>query len=123
LLEIVQATPEYVRGTQRGELIRRDLGDGIALVFARDPIAPAQCAVEIARVLRERTHLRLRMGIHSGPIVREGTGDSENVAGGGINTAQRAMDCGDAGHILLEKRVFSEGYGVFLDRHIAVGVQ
>jgi class 3 adenylate cyclase len=101
LLAIVQAAPEVVRGTQRGELIRRDLGDGMALVFARDPIAPAQCAVEIAHALRECPHLRLRMGIHSGPVVREGTGDNENVAGGGINTAQRVMDCGDTGHILL----------------------
>ena len=86
---------------QRGEVIRRDLGDGMALVFAKDPIAPVQCAVEVAKALQGRPHLRLRMGIHSGPVVREGAGETENVAGGGINTAQRVMDCGDAGHILL----------------------
>jgi class 3 adenylate cyclase len=101
LLALVRATPEVLRGEQRGDLLRRDLGDGMALVFARDPIAPAHCAVEIARALRQRPHLRLRMGIHSGPVVREGEGVAENVAGGGINLAQRVMDCGDAGHILL----------------------
>jgi class 3 adenylate cyclase len=104
LRDIVQAAPECGRAEQRGELIRRDLGDGMALVFARDPIAPAQCAVEIAHALREQhPHLRLRMGIHSGPVVREGAGEAENVAGGGINMAQRVMDSGDAGHILVSR--------------------
>src|ERR1700722_8743798 len=64
LLAVVKETSEYIRGEQRGELIRRDLGDGMALVFAKDPIAPAQCAVEIAKALKACPHLRLRMGIH-----------------------------------------------------------
>ena len=101
LQAVVEGTLEYANSLKRGELIRRDLGDGMALVFARDPIAPAQCAIEIATALKARPHLRLRMGIHSGPVVREGAGENENVAGGGINTAQRVMDCGDSGHILL----------------------
>ncbi len=104
LRALVQSAPEWARAEQRSELIQRDLGDGIALVFARDPIAPAQCAIEIARALREQyPHLRLRMGIHSGPVVREGAGEAENVAGGGINIAQRVMDSGDAGHILVSQ--------------------
>src|SRR6058998_176449 len=42
------------------------------------------------------------MGIHSGPVNRvKDVNDKTNVAGAGINVAQRVLDCGDAGHILL----------------------
>lgn len=105
LRDIVRAAPEFRRAEADGELLRLDLGDGIALVFFRDPTAPARCAVEIARALGDVPHLKLRMGIHSGPVMRStDITEHENVYGGGINTAQRVMDCGDAGHILLSQR-------------------
>src|SRR5438034_2838912 len=78
----------------------------MALVFYTSPEAPAQCAIEISRTLKERTRLQLRMGIHSGPVsgVVDVTGRA-NLAGAGLNMAQRVMDCGDAGHILVSKHV------------------
>lgn len=102
LRQVVRGVPEYVRATQRQELIGLDTGDGMALVFFRDPLAPAQCATEITRALGGHPHLKLRMGIHSGPVSRvPDIAGKDNVAGSGINTAQRVMDCGDAGHVLL----------------------
>src|SRR5438477_2752914 len=78
----------------------------MALVFSTTPDAPVQCALEIARALKSRPDLRVRMGIHSGPVSAvTDVNDRSNIAGGGINMAQRVMDCGDAGHILLSKRV------------------
>ena len=106
LTEIVRNT-EQVRAVEATEkLIRLPVGDGIALVFFNSPEAPVQCAVEIAKQLKQYPQLKLRMGIHSGPVneVHDVTGRT-NVAGAGINIAQRVMDCGDAGHILLSKRV------------------
>src|SRR6516164_10779672 len=86
--------------------MRLPTGDGGALVFRTSPEAPVKCAVEIARELKKHLELRVRMGIHSGPV-KEVTDLSEqgNIAGAGVNIAQRVMDCGDAGHILLSKRV------------------
>jgi class 3 adenylate cyclase len=102
LRELVRQTPEFIRATQLRELIQLDTGDGMALVFFRDPLAPLQCAVEIAQSLKAHPHLPLRMGIHSGPVSRStDLNGRENITGSGINTAQRVMDCGDAGHILL----------------------
>ncbi|MGO8672735.1 MAG: AAA-like domain-containing protein [Capsulimonadaceae bacterium] len=102
LRDLVRKTPEFVRATAAGEIIGLDTGDGMALVFFRDPLAPLQCAVEIARGLSEHRHLILRMGIHSGPVSRTtDLNGRENVTGSGINTAQRVMDSGDPGHILL----------------------
>src|SRR5262249_56040259 len=78
----------------------------MALVFATTPDAPVSCALEISNALRSHPELQVRMGIHSGPV--SGTtdvNDRSNVAGAGINLAQRGMDCGDAGHIILSKRV------------------
>src|SRR6266481_3879945 len=106
LTEIVRGT-EQVRGAKEaGKLIRLPVGDGMALVFFDSPEAPVRCAMEISKKLKEYPHLKLRMGIHSGPIneVRD-VNDSANVAGAGINLAQRVMDCGDERHILLSKRV------------------
>ena len=111
--ELQQQLTQIVRNTEQartaeavGRLIRIPTGDGMALVFFNSPEAPARCALEIARKLKEYPELKLRMGIHSGPVneVRD-VNDRTNVAGAGINTAQRVMDCGDAGHILVSKRV------------------
>jgi TolB-like protein/class 3 adenylate cyclase/Tfp pilus assembly protein PilF len=111
--EILQQLTEIVRNSDQvraaeaaDRLIRLPVGDGMALVFFNSPEAPVQCAIEITRKLKEYPQLKLRMGIHSGPVneVRDVNGRA-NVAGAGINIAQRVMDCGDAGHILLSKRV------------------
>ena len=84
-------------------------GDGITLVFYHSPEAPVECALEISRALKKHPELQLRMGVHSGPVsgVIDATGKA-NVAGPGINIAQRVMDCGDGGHILLSKRVAAD---------------
>src|SRR4029077_3031157 len=105
LTEIVRATEQVRSAKEAGNLIRLPVGDGMALVFFDSPEAPVRCAIEISRKLKEYPQLKLRMGIHSGPIneVRD-VNDSANVAGAGINLAQRVMDCGDDRHILLSKR-------------------
>jgi TolB-like protein/class 3 adenylate cyclase/Tfp pilus assembly protein PilF len=111
--ELLQRLTEIVRNTEQvraaetaDKLIRLPAGDGMALVFFNSPEAPVQCAIEITKKLKQYPQLKLRMGIHSGPVneVRDVNGRA-NVAGAGINIAQRVMDCGDAGHILLSKRV------------------
>src|SRR6201997_4446507 len=106
LNEIVQGTDEYQAAESAGRLITIPTGDGIALVFYHSPEAPVECALEISRALKKHPELQLRMGVHSGPVsgVIDATGKA-NVAGPGINIAQRVMDCGDAGHILLSKHV------------------
>ncbi len=105
LREIVRHTAEFERGEARGDLIRLDTGDGMALVFFRDPIAPIQCAVEITEALALDASVHIRMGIHSGPVSRTpDINGKDNVSGSGINIAQRVMDCGNAGHILLSAR-------------------
>jgi TolB-like protein len=106
LNEIVRGTHQFRVADAQGKLIRLPTGDGMALVFFGDPKAPIECANEIATALKHHPNIQLRMGIHSGPVnevldVNERT----NVAGAGIDIAQRVMDCGDAGHILLSKRV------------------
>src|SRR5439155_5859922 len=89
-----------------GKLIRLPTGDGMALVFRTDPEAPAQCALEIARALKEHQRIALRMGINSGPVNEVvDVNQRQNIAGAGINMAQRVMDCGDAGHIFVSKHV------------------
>jgi TolB-like protein/Tfp pilus assembly protein PilF len=106
LTEIVRNTEE-VRAAEPGrKLIRVPTGDGMALVFLNSPEAPVRCAMEIGRALKNHPQIHLRMGIHSGPIneIRD-VNDQINVAGAGINIAQRVMDCGDAGHILVSKRL------------------
>ncbi len=98
---------EQVRAAEaNAKLIRLATGDGMALVFRSTPEAPVRCAVELSRAIKQRPELRVRMGIHSGPISEViDVNDRANVAGAGINLAQRVMDCGDAGHVLLSKRV------------------
>jgi len=106
LNEVVRETDSFGAAEAIGKLTRLPTGDGMALVFATTPDAPVSCALQIAKALRSHPELRVRMGIHSGPVSGiTDVNDRSNVAGAGINLAQRVMDCGDAGHILLSKRV------------------
>ena len=106
LNQVVRKTPQFRKSEAAGKLIRIPVGDGMALVFFQTPEEPVQCAMEIARALKNHPHIRLRMGVHSGPVDQvKDVNDRSNVAGAGINIAQRVMDCGDAGHILVSKRV------------------
>lgn len=106
LTQIVKETQQLRAAEAAGRLIRIATGDGMALVFFNSPEAPVRCAIEISQALKEMPHIQLRMGIHSGPVNEvQDVNDQTNVAGAGINIAQRVMDCGDAGHILLSKRV------------------
>src|SRR5246127_1988266 len=104
LSRIVRSTEQVRTAEASGKLIRLPTGDGMALVFFGSPEAPVYCAIDVAKKVREHPKLKLRMGIHSGPVnqVRD-VDDLANVAGAGISTAQRVMDCGDAGHILVSK--------------------
>src|SRR5437868_10328089 len=106
LTEVVRNSDQYQKGEAAGRLIKIPAGDGMALVFYTSPEAPAQCAVEISRLLKKHPRLQLRMGVHSGPVsgVIDVTGRA-NLAGAGLNMAQRVMACGDAGHILVSKHV------------------
>src|SRR5437667_6218320 len=103
---VVKSTECFRKAEASGKLIRVPTGDGMALVFFRGPQEPVRCALEISQKLKENSNVRLRRGIHSGPVnqVRD-VNDTLNVAGTGINVAQRVMDCGDAGHILLSKHL------------------
>src|SRR5438132_2663426 len=111
--EHMQTVREIVRGTEQfrlaeaaGKLLRLPTGDGGALVFRTSPEAPVLCALEISEELKNHPELRVRMGIHSGPVNEiTDLNEQANIAGAGINIAQRIMDCADAGHILLSKHV------------------
>ena len=106
LNQIVRASEQFLRADRAGRLLKVASGDGMALVFYTSPEAPAQCAVEISPSLKGEPRLQVRMGIHSGPVsVVADVNERASVAGAGINLAQRVMDCGDAGHILLSKHV------------------
>src|SRR4029453_10168296 len=104
LREIVRGTEQFRAADSEGKLLRLPTGDGGALAFRNNPEAPVLCAEEIAKALKTHPEIRVRMGIHSGPV-NEVTDLNEqaNVAGAGINIAQRIMDCGDTGHILVSK--------------------
>src|SRR5213082_2797894 len=106
LNRIVREAEHFRTAEANGRLIIVPTGDGMALVFYNTPEAPVECALEISRALKEHPELKLRMGVHSGAVsgVVDVSGRS-NIAGAGINVAQRVMDCGDAGHILLSKHV------------------
>jgi class 3 adenylate cyclase len=103
---IVRSCDCFRAAETAGKLIRLPTGDGMALLFFGNPEQPVRCAIEITQLLKQHPQIQLRMGIHSGPVnqVRD-VNDALNVAGTGINIAQRVMDCGDAGHILLSKHV------------------
>lgn len=111
--EQIQKLKEIVRGTEQvclaeaeGKLLRLPTGDGGALVFRNNLEAPVLCALEVAKALKSHPEIRVRMGIHSGPVNEVvDLNEQSNIAGAGINMAQRVMDCGDAGHILVSKRV------------------
>jgi TolB-like protein/class 3 adenylate cyclase/Tfp pilus assembly protein PilF len=112
-IELLQDLNQIVRNTEcfraaetKGKLIRVPSGDGMALLFFHSPEEPVRCALEISRTLQEHPHIRLRMGVHSGPVNQvTDVNDKTNIAGSGINVAQRVMDCGDAGHILLSGHI------------------
>src|SRR6266404_9807975 len=106
LNQAVRSSEEFNRAAAAGRLKKIPTGDGMALIFYNSPEQPVECAVEISRVLRHHPDLPVRMGVHSGPVSAvTDVNDRVNAAGVGINVAQRLMDCGDAGHILLSKRV------------------
>jgi TolB-like protein/class 3 adenylate cyclase/Tfp pilus assembly protein PilF len=112
-IEVLQGLNRIVRSTEcfrlaeaKDKLIRVPTGDGMALLFFQSPEEPVRCALEISKALRGRPHIQLRMGIHSGPVNRvRDVNDKTNIVGSGINVAQRVLDCGDAGHILLSAHV------------------
>ena len=106
LNQIVRTTRQFKAADAAGTLIKSPTGDGMALVFHRSPEEPLNCAIEISQALKEYPELPLRMGVHSGPVTAvTDVNDTTSVAGAGINMAQRVMDCGDAGHILLSHHV------------------
>src|SRR5881275_1553945 len=106
LNQFVRKTAQFQASEANGKLISIPSGDGMALVFFQSLEEPVQCALEISQLLKNYPRLRLRMGVHSGPVDQiKDVNDRLNVAGAGINLAQRVMDCGDAGHILVSKRV------------------
>ncbi len=106
LTQIVRSTEQFQKAEAADRLIKIATGDGMALVFYTSPEAPVRCAIELSRALKDHPRLRLRMGIHSGPVsgIVDVTGQA-NLTGAGLNLAHRAMECGDAGHILLSKHV------------------
>src|SRR4026207_1318111 len=112
-IELLQELNQIVRSTEcfraaetKGKLIRVSTGDGMALLFFHSPEEPVRCALEISTTLQEHPHIQLRMGVHSGPVNQvTDVNEKTNVAGSGINVAQRVMDCGDAGHILLSGHI------------------
>src|SRR6516165_1266515 len=106
LNQIVRESEHFRAAEAKDRLITVPTGDGMALVFYNTPEAPVECALEVSRAASEHPELKLRMGIHSGPVsgVVDLSGRS-NIAGAGINIAQRVMDCGDAGHILVSKHM------------------
>jgi TolB-like protein/class 3 adenylate cyclase/Tfp pilus assembly protein PilF len=112
-IDLLQELNQIVRNTEcfrsaeaSGKLNRVPTGDGMALLFFRSPEEPVRCALEITRTLQEHPEIQVRMGVHSGPVNRvTDVNDKTNFAGSGINIAQRVLDCGDAGHILLSGHV------------------
>jgi len=106
LVESIRRNREFQRAEASNRLIRLPTGDGVALAFFDSPEAPVLCALEVSFALREHPEIKVRMGVHSGPVYRvSDINTNQNLAGGGINIAQRVMDCGDAGHILVSRAV------------------
>src|SRR5256886_10879671 len=104
LNQIVRETEQFRAAEAEGKLTRLPTGDGMVLVFTNNPEAPVECALEIGKALQSHPKLKVRMGIHSGPVNPfADVNDQSNLAGAGINVAQRVMYCGDAGHILLSR--------------------
>src|ERR1700751_419676 len=112
LKQIVRGTEQFRLAEAEGKLLRLPTGDGGALVFRTNPEAPVLCAMEITEQLqrhpgsKQNPQLRLRMGVHSGSVNQVTVlNEQANMADSGFNMAQRVMDCGDAGHILVSKHV------------------
>ena len=106
LNEIVRSTAQFRASDASGMLVRIPTGDGMALIFRDSLESPVRCALEISQTIKSHPEIQVRMGIHSGPVSEvTDVNERANIAGAGINMAQRVMDCGDAGHILLSKRV------------------
>src|SRR5213595_1987258 len=106
LSDVVRETEQFRSAEAEGKLVRLPTGDGMALVFRNSPEAPVQCALELSTGLKAHPELKVRMGIHSGPVNEVAdVNERANITGAGINIAQRIMDCGDAGHILVSKHV------------------
>ena len=106
LNQIVRASECFRAAEASDKLIRVPTGDGMALLFFRSPEEPVRCALEISRALHGHPLFQVRMGVHSGPVNRvTDVNDKTNIAGSGINMAQRVLDCGDAGHILLSAHI------------------
>src|SRR5216110_3597623 len=106
LNQVVRSSDEFNKAAAAGRLMKIPTGDGMALIFYNSPEQPVNCALEISRALRNSSDLPVRMGVHSGPVSAvTDLNDRTNAAGVGINVAQRVMDCGDTGHILLSQRV------------------
>jgi len=106
LNQIVRSTECFRAAESKGKLTRVPTRDGMALLFSHSPEEPVRCALEISRTLKDHPHIQVRMGVHSGPVNQlTDVNDRTNIAGAGINIAQRVMDCGDAGHILLSKHL------------------
>src|SRR6266699_399550 len=106
LSDVVRETEQFRSAEAQGKLVRLPTGDGMALVFRNSPEAPVQCALELTKRLKAHPKLSVRMGIHSGPVNEVAdVNERANITGAGINMAQRVMDCGDGGHILLSKHV------------------
>src|SRR2546430_1994055 len=113
LTQAVRASEQFQNAEAGGRLIKIPTGDGMALVFYKSPEEPVKCALEISKALKNHPKIQLRMGVHSGPVSGViDVNDQANLAGAGLNMAQRMMDCGDAGHILLSRHVAEdlEGY-------------
>src|SRR5713226_1394373 len=113
LTQAVRTSEQFQNAEAAARLIKIPTGDGMALVFYKSPEEPVKCALEISRALKEHPRLQLRMGAHSGPVSGVvDVNERANLAGAGLNMAQRVMHCGDAGHILLSRHVTEdlEGY-------------
>ena len=106
LNEIVRSTAQFGASDASGMLVRIPTGDGMALIFRDSLESPVRCALEIGQAIKSHPEIQVRMGIHSGPVSEvTDVNERANIAGAGINMAQRVMDCGDAGHILLSRHV------------------
>src|SRR5438876_2607296 len=106
LNQAVRTSEQFQNAEAAARLIKIPTGDGMALVFYKSPEEPVECALEISRALKDHPKIRLRMGVHSGPVSGVvDVNERANVAGAGINMAQRVMDCANAGHILLSRHV------------------
>ena len=107
--ESLHKLSQIIRNTDAGktteeELPRLSTGSGLALAFATTADAAVRCAMQISTGWRTYPELKLRMGIHTGPVNRmTEANDRIGVAGPGVNVARRVTDCGDTGHILLSR--------------------